>query len=146
MNSDFKELLQCLNDRKVHYLIIGGYAVSYYSEPRYTKDLDLFVEPSATNSRRLRRALDEFGAPVDNLERDDFAIPGLLYVFGLPPSRVDILNRVKGVRFAGAWQRRKVVEIDGVKMPFVSLKDLKRMKASMKRPQDLIDLKKLQRL
>ena len=85
MNSDFKDLLSCLNEKKVKYLVVGGYAVTYYAEPRYTKDLDLWVEASPQNSRRLVRALSDFGAPTDSLAPLDFATPGVLFIFGIPP-------------------------------------------------------------
>ena len=107
MNSDFVEILQFLNVRKVKYLVIGGYAVTYYSEPRYTKDLDILVEDSKANSIKLFKVLKEFGAPVDNLNELDFAEKGTIYVFGIPPNRIDILSGIKGVNFETLCGRRQ---------------------------------------
>jgi hypothetical protein len=67
MNSDFKELLRILNGAKVRYLVVGGYAVMKYTEPRYTKDLDLWIEATPKNARAVFKAFKEFGAPLANL-------------------------------------------------------------------------------
>lgn len=143
MNSDFRDLLQCLNAARVKYLLVGGYAVMHYSEPRYTKDLDIFVEPSVKNSRALYRALDAFGAPLSNIDRDTFQEPGILYICGLPPSRFDILTRIKGVDFQEAWLTRERASFAGVKTQFLSRQLLIESKKQAGRLQDKIDIKKL---
>lgn len=56
-NSNFKDLLQCLNDAHVRYLLVGAHAVAYHTEPRYTKDIDLWVEPTEENAARVWQAL-----------------------------------------------------------------------------------------
>jgi hypothetical protein len=106
MNSDFKDLLKLFNDYKVRYLVVGGHAVMKYTEPRYTKDPDIWIEASAKNARAVFRALREFGAPLANLTEGDFADEGTFYQIGRPPARIDILMSVAGLRFAGAWRRR----------------------------------------
>lgn len=143
MNSDFKDLLRLLNVHQVKYLIIGGYAVSYYTEPRYTKDLDLWVEASKINSKRLILSLKKFGAPTDNLVEDDFSKKDTLYIFGIPPNRIDILTGVKGVSFAKAWGEKEMVKLGNIKVPFISKEHLKKLKKKAGRPQDLLDLEKL---
>lgn len=145
MYQDYLELLQFLNDNKVKYLVIGGYAVIRYTEPRYTKDLDLWVEASVVNAKKLLKALSQFGAPIDNLTVEELAKPGLIYVFGLPPVRVDIINRVKGSRFQTAWPKREKVELDGEKVNFVDRLTLVKLKKAAGRPQDQADLIKLER-
>ena len=143
MNSDFRELLRLLSENKVRYLVIGGYAVSYYAEPRYTKDLDIWVEASSINAKRLIKALSEFGAPVDNLETSDFEKEGLVYVFGVPPNRVDLLNGVKGTPFTSAWKSRNIVNLGDLKVPFISREDLIKVKKKANRAQDREDIRKL---
>ena len=143
MHSDFLELLQLFAKHKVKYLIIGGYAVGIHAEPRATKDLDLWVEASLPNGRKLLKALVEFGAPTDNLTASDIGEPGLLYVFGIAPLRVDILNRVGNEVFAVAYKDRKVVRAGKIEISVVSKTILKRMKRAAGRPQDKADLKKL---
>lgn len=144
MNSDLKELLGCLNQHKVKYMIVGGYAVMKYSEPRYTKDVDLLVEASKANSKRLVQALLEFGAPVDNLSPHEFAQEGTMYFMGLAPNRVDILTRIKGVKFLQAYKTAESGTLFGVKVKFISKANLVKAKRASGRPQDLLDLEKLQ--
>ncbi len=90
MNSDFEELLSLFNANDVKYLVVGGYAVMLYTEPRYTKDLDIWIEPSEDNAARVFRALSKFGAPLSGLTPSDFAHEGCFYQVGIPPVRVDI--------------------------------------------------------
>lgn len=143
MYPDYLELLRLLNDCRVRYLVIGGYAVIQYTEPRYTKDLDIWIEASTTNAKRVLKALTAFGAPIDNLTVDELAKPGLIYVFGVPPLRVDMLNRARGASFASAWKTRKKVDVGGVKANFVSKPVLIKLKRQAGRHQDLADLQRL---
>ena len=103
MNDDFLDLLSALLDAKARFLIVGAYAVGVHARPRATKDLDVWVEASPENSRRVIRALKAFGAPVDNLNDDDFARPGTGFMMGAPPNRIDILTEISGVTFEEAW-------------------------------------------
>jgi len=146
MLKDFLDLLRCLNEYKVKYLIIGGYAVSFYGEPRYTKDIDIFVLASSTNSKNLLKSLREFGAPCDNIKSSDFERPGTLFVFGIPPGRVDILNRVKGVVFENIYKSRTKAKLSGVRINYISLNDLIKTKKAAGRPQDLVDIQKLRQV
>ena len=57
VNSDFSDLLQLFNDNKVKYLVIGGYAFIHYAEPRYTKDLDLWISTDTRNASAVFRSL-----------------------------------------------------------------------------------------
>jgi predicted nucleotidyltransferase len=145
MNSDLIELLQLLNDHKVKYLLIGGQAVIVHSEPRYTKDVDLWVAPSATNAKKILAALEEFGAPTSSVTEEDFATPGTVFIFGVEPNRVDILTRVKGAKFDASYKNRDSVQFQGVKVSLISLSDLIKVKPATGRPQDLLDLEKFLR-
>jgi hypothetical protein len=95
-----------------------------YSEPRYTKDLDLWVKPEAENSQRVFRSLAEFGAPLGGVSADDFAKEDLIYQLGVPPIRVDIITSLSGVEFSSAWERRTESEFGGVQARFIGLDDL----------------------
>ena len=139
VSSDFKDLLKLFGDCRVEYLIIGGYAVIRYTEPRYTKDLDLWVRADPQNAAAVYRALAEFGAPLDGLTADDFAHEGYFYQMGVAPVRVDILMSITGLNFADAWDRRVEVDFDGVPTLFISRRDLIIAKRASARPQDLID-------
>ena len=97
MNSDFKDLLNIFNAYHVRYLIIGGYAVMKYTEPRYTKDLDIWVNPSIENAGKVYIALKNFGAPLNNISLDDFTDPDLIYQIGIAPNRSDMLMGIAGM-------------------------------------------------
>ncbi len=139
VHSDFKDILRVFNDCQVEYLIVGGYAVALHAEPRYTKDLDLWVRANDENARAVFQALRTFGAPLTGLTEDDFAHEGYFYQLGVPPIRVDILMSIKGVPFQDAWTRRVETEFDGVKAFFISKADLIVAKLAAGRPQDIID-------
>jgi predicted nucleotidyltransferase len=139
VNSDFSELLSIFNARSVKYLVIGGYAVVQYTEPRYTKDLDLWISTDLQNATAIYAALREFGAPLAGMTEQDFAEEGYFYQMGMPPVRVDILMGIPGVEFDLAWERRTEVDFDGLRVPFISKQDLITAKLASGRPQDLID-------
>ena len=123
---DYRELLQLLNEFNVDYLIVGGFAVMKYSEPRYTKDLDLWVRNSAPNSRRLVAALKKFGAPLqhDGITADTFTEKQIVYQIGIAPVRIYILTEITGVEFAHAWKNRVPSSFFKVPVHFISQADL----------------------
>lgn len=139
VNSDFSDLLKLFNDKNVRYLIIGGYAVVQHAEPRYTKDLDLWVSTDSANAQAVYEALREFGAPLTGLTEQDFAEEGYFYQMGKPPVRVDILMGIPGLTFEEAWPSRVEADFDGLKVLFISPENLVTAKLASGRPQDLID-------
>jgi hypothetical protein len=143
MNSDFKDLLRVFNEHRVRYLVVGGYAVIKYTEPRYTRDLDIWIDAAPKNARAVFAALREFGAPLVNITWADFAKEGAIYQMGRPPARVDVLTSIEGVRFADAWPNRVSSDLDGMPAPFISRDDLLTNKRAVGRPQDLLDVNNL---
>ncbi len=141
--SDYKELLNALNRHRVKYLIVGAYAVICYTEPRYTKDLDIWIAPGKENAARIYKALREFGAPLKGISVEDFTKENLVYQIGIAPVRVDILMGLTGIKFDFAWRRRKPVVFEGVKCKVIGIKDLMKLKKKSKRPMDLVDLENL---
>ena len=139
VNSDFTELLKLFNDNNVRYLVIGGYALIQYAEPRYTKDLDLWISTDANNAAAIYNALKTFGAPLTDLTEDDFSEEGYFYQLGVPPVRVDILMGIPGGDFAQSWRNRNEIDFGGLVVPFISKDDLIKSKKASGRPQDLID-------
>lgn len=139
VNSDFSELLKIFNDNNIQYLVIGGYALIQYAEPRYTKDLDLWVSTTAENATAVFNSLKQFGAPLDDLTSKDFAEDGFFYQMGVPPVRVDILMGIPGLAFSEAWERRETVWFDELPVFFICKSDLITAKRASGRPQDLID-------
>lgn len=139
VNSDFTDLLKLFKDNGVKYLVIGGYAVVQHAEPRFTKDLDLWIGADVANAAAVYNALREFGAPLTGLTEDDFTNEGYFYQVGVPPVRVDILMGIPGLQFEDAWDRRTEVDFDGLPVSFISRQDLITSKRASGRPQDLID-------
>jgi hypothetical protein len=140
---DFRELLKLFEKHKIRYLIVGGYAVMKYSEPRFTNDLDLFIATDQDNANAVYAALKEFGAPLENLAPNDFARKGYFYQMGRPPLRVDIMMSIPGIEFDEAWENREAVELGDLNILFISRSDLIRAKEASDRPQDRIDMDKL---
>ena len=139
INSDFTDLLRLFNARNVRYLVIGGYAVVQYAEPRFTKDLDLWISTDASNAAAVYAALREFGAPLSGMTEADFAEEGYFYQMGVPPVRVDVLMGIPGLQFEEAWQRRVVIDFGELSISFISRQDLITAKLASGRPQDLLD-------
>jgi hypothetical protein len=135
----FKELLRSFNEHQVKYLVVGAYAVMKYTEPRYTKDLDIWVEPTAGNAQRVFAALAEFGAPMSEVTPEDFTRADLIFQLGLAPHRIDVLMAVKGLEFEKAWGRRVEASFEEVTFNLVSKEDLLVSKEALGRPQDMID-------
>lgn len=140
---DFKELLSLFKKNSVQYLIVGGYAVMRYTEPRFTKDLDILIAVNDANATAVYNALKAFGAPLEDLTPQDFAAEGYFYQMGVPPLRVDVLMSIPGVVFAEAWERRETVRIADTEMHFISKDDLINAKLASGRPQDLLDAEHL---
>ena len=144
-NSDFSDLLRLFNAGRIRYLVIGGFAVIQYAEPRFTADLDLWVGTELRNAGAVYEALREFGAPLSGLTAGDFAEEGYFYQMGVPPVRVDVLMGIPGIGFEEAWARRVEIDFDGLPVPFISREDLITAKRASGRPQDIIDVQSLLR-
>lgn len=146
INKDFKEFIELLNEHKVKYLIIGGYAVNFHGYPRYTRDIDFWVWITKDNIQKLIQAIREFGFGSLGLEIEDFMNPENIIQLGYEPYRIDILVDVDGVDFEECFERKKVVELDGVEAKFLSLQDLITAKKKAGRLQDLADAEQLEKI
>jgi hypothetical protein len=143
MNQDFKEFIQSLNDNQVRYLVIGGYAVAFHGYPRYTKDLDIWIEPSPENAANLVKALDQFGFGSLNLQVSDFLTPDRVIQLGYPPNRIDLITTPSGVTFEDCFAAKIEVIIEDLVLNFINLENLKQNKQASGRLQDLADLENL---
>jgi hypothetical protein len=117
----------------------------YFTEPRYTKDLDVWVRPSPANAVLVHRALVEFGAPMSNLTVEDLSAPGTIFQIGVAPNRIDVLTSIEGVGFDEAWSRRVQSSYGAIPISLLSLEDLLTNKRAVDRPQDRLDVEKLER-
>jgi hypothetical protein len=140
---DFKELFQLLEEHHVEYMIVGGYAVAFHGYPRFTKDIDIFFEPSPENIAQLRAALIEFGFTEENLPVQAFAAPGNVLTFGVVPSRVDLLNSIDGVRYSDAKPNIVRGSYGCVEVSFIGRNDLIQNKRATRRTQDKADAEEL---
>ena len=147
VNRDFRDLLAAFGAREVRFLVVGAYAVTFHSRPRFTKDLDVWVEPSETNAPRVVQALADFGAPLNThgVSVADFLKPGVVYQMGLPPNRIEILTAVDGLEFAACWPRRVTSSYGDVAVHYLAKSDLITNKRQVARPQDLEDVRALER-
>ncbi len=146
LNEDYKDMLQCLLDEKVKFLLVGAYAVAVYGYPRATKGIDFFVRAESGNASNLMRALARFGAPLIDVSAADFSAEGIVFQIGNSPRRIDILTRISGVSFEQAYANRKIVSVEGIDVPVISIEDLIANKRATGRMQDLADIEKLQSL
>lgn len=142
--SDFREFAACANAHEVRYLIVGGYAVAFHGHPRYTKDLDVWIERTPENARQLLRALRDFGFDSVELQEEDFLEPEHIIQLGYPPLRIDLLTSLVGVEFEKCYEDREVLEVKGVELPFIGLEGLRANKRASGRHQDLADLENLE--
>jgi predicted nucleotidyltransferase len=143
LNKDFREFIESLNSNKVKYLVLGGYAIAFHGHPRYTKDLDVWLELSEENAANVMKALVDFGFGDLDISKDDFLHEGMVIQLGYPPNRIDLINSPDGVNFAECYASRIEIDIDGLKVSIIDLENLKKNKKASGRLQDLADLEKL---
>ena len=138
---DFKEFLKSLDAHNARFMLIGGYAVSAFGYVRNTVDMDVWIASDPDNLRRVLEAIRDFafpGAP-DGLLRESDAMVRM----GLPPLRIEVLKKISGVEFEDCWPRRVIIDDDDLRIPVISLEDLKRNKLASGRKKDLLDLDEL---
>jgi predicted nucleotidyltransferase len=142
---DFRDILSALNAHGAKYLIVGGYAVSVYSEPRATKDIDLWIKTDSENSAAVYRALIAFGAPLADVSAEDFNTKAQTgFQIGVAPFRIDILHEIDGISFDEAWENRIEAIVDNdLTVQLISLNDLLKNKLHSGRPRDLLDVKSI---
>lgn len=143
VEKDFKEFIGSLNSNNIRYLIVGSFALSYYAEPRYTKDIDILIDPTPDNADRLISAIRGFGFTDIELGSRDFMEPEQVIQLGVAPVRIDLLTSLKGIPFAGAWDRRTIGRYGDIPAFFISKQDLIDHKKLVGRKQDLADIEKL---
>ncbi|HPO16781.1 MAG TPA: nucleotidyltransferase [Candidatus Hydrogenedentes bacterium] len=142
---DFEELFRLLEEYRVEYMIVGGYAVAFHGYPRFTKDIDIFFNSTPENITRLRAVLIAFGFNQEELPDAVFSTEGNIVTFGVPPSRVDLLNTIDGIRFVEAKANTVRGVYGKVKVTFIGREDLLRNKFATQRAQDKVDAEELMR-
>ena len=140
---DYEDLLRLFNRHKVRYCIVGAYAVAFYARPRYTKDMDLLVEPSPANAERILKALQEFGFRSLKLSGKDLTAERRIVQLGYEPLRIDLVTSIEGVDFQQVWKHKKQGRYGSQKAFFIGLNELIRNKKESNRRQDQADIELL---
>lgn len=143
--SDYEDLFKILNEKKVKYLVVGAYAVIYYTQPRFTKDIDLWIIPELNDAPKIYEALKEFGAPLKGLGPESFKDKSIILQIGVAPVRIDILLDMPGISFQKAWRNKKKARYGQTPIYILGKKDLMAVKHESGRPQDMIDLDNLRK-
>jgi len=139
LNEDYKEILQILLSNKTRFLIVGAYAMGAYGYPRATGDFDIWVEASAENSKKIYKSLSEFGAPLSDVTEKTFTGKGIIFQIGVAPRRIDIITHIDGVAFEEAYKTKEFIEIENLRVPFLSKENLIKNKESTGREKDRLD-------
>ena len=143
LDKDFNEFVELFLEHNVRFLIVGGYALAAHGLPRATGDLDAWVWRNPENAQNIMRALNAFGFQNLSLTESDFSKEDSIIQLGYPPFRIDILTSIDGVAFDQAWEKKIVVELNGMNVPFIGRDDLITNKKAAGRPQDIADVSRL---
>lgn len=137
--SDYEDLFKILNACRIKYLVVGAYAVMYYAEPRFTRDIDIWVIPQMNDVDKICEALKKFGAPLRGIKPQDFNDKRMILQIGVAPVRVDILLDIPGVSFQSAWKNKRKIRYGRTPVYILGKNDLIAAKKKAGRPQDKID-------
>jgi hypothetical protein len=140
MNQDFVDLLRAFVALDVRFLVVGAYALALHGRPRATGDLDVWVDATPENARRVVQALASFGAPVDQVSEADFSSPGIVLQLGVAPGRIDILTALTGLSFEEAWPGRVHEAVGDVAVNFIGRESFIKNKRAIGRARDLGDI------
>ena len=143
LHPDFKDFLRLLTSYNVRYLLVGGYAVGYHGYPRATGDMDIWIEMSESNSKKVASAFRDFGMPDEAISEDLFLEKNKAIRIGVPPVRLEVITSASGVDFNECYSNREFVEIDGIPINLISLQDLKKNKRAAGRHKDMEDMEHL---
>lgn len=143
---DFEDFVKLLNQHHVAYMIVGGYALAFHGKPRHTGDLDIWIQNSEINAEKLVNVIYEFGLGSLGLTKADFLQEGYVTQIGYPPLRIDILNSIDGVNFVDAFQNKLLINIDGLDINYIGLRDFIDNKIASGRSQDIVDLKEIKKI
>ena len=145
LNEDYKEMLQLLLEEQVDFILVGAYALAAHGYPRATGDMDIWVKADEINSLSIYKALERFGAPVDQITVNEFATEGIVFKIGVTPRRIDIITHLDGISFDEADEDKIVVKVEGLKLPILSFDKLIKNKLSTGRERDELDVKLLKK-
>ncbi|HEX6184611.1 MAG TPA: nucleotidyltransferase [Pyrinomonadaceae bacterium] len=140
LNQDFREMLSCLKDEGVDFIVVGAYALAAHGLIRATGDIDVWLRNSPDNAQKVLRALARFGAPTSDLSEEDFTTPDTILQLGVEPRRIDLMTGIDGVDFDEAAHSKVRVDVDGVAVFVLSKEDLLKNKLAAARDKDRSDI------
>lgn len=143
LSPDFKDFLRLLNEHKVAYLLVGGYAVALHGYVRYTSDMDIWILTSAENATKVVEVLKDFGLPQADQLKDVLLLEKRVIGMGMPPYKIEVVTTIDGVSFEECYHNRLTETFDGIPVPYLSLEDLRKNKKASGRYKDLNDLQHL---
>jgi len=143
LSPDFLDFIAGLNEQKVDFVLVGGYALGVHGVVRATGDIDFLYRRTKKNVRQLSIAMLDFGAPEEVVDEEALMTPDIVTQFGQPPYRIDLLNAIDGVTFDQVWKGAKVTSIDGYRVRVIGLTELKENKAATGREKDKDDIRRL---
>jgi len=146
LKKDFSDMIKIFLEEQVRFLLVGGISINLYGYIRATKDMDLWIEANKENALKVFKALAKFGAPMQDISVQDFEKEGMIFQIGIDPIRIDIITTITGVKFEEAIQNAKIMEIDGINIPTISIQDLIKNKKASGRHKDLADVEVLEKI
>ncbi len=144
LSEDFEDFIKMLNKHQVDYLIVGGYAMAFHGKPRYTGDLDIWIDISEINADKLLAVMNDFGFASLEFKKDDFLKENLINQIGYPPLRIDIITSIDGVLFKDAFSKKLTIDLDGYQANYIGLDELIQNKKTSARKIDLSDVEDLE--
>ena len=145
LHQDFREFIELLNENEVEYLIVGAFAMAFHGYPRYTGDIDFWVNNSEQNAAKVFKVIKAFGFPVDKLSEKDFTSTDIIFQMGFPPVRIDVITSVEALDFKNSFPKRMEKIIDCLKVNYISKQDLMKNKKAVGRKKDLADYETLRK-
>ena len=146
LNKDFREFIGLLNSHNVRYLVVGGYAVTFHGYPRFTNDLDIWIERASNNAEAMINVLEDFGFGTLEIKKDDFLLEDRVIQLGYPPNRIDLLTGASGLIFDQCYPKKVSAVIEGLPVDFIDIENLKINKKTTRRYRDLNDLENLEKI
>jgi len=143
LDKDFEDFVFLLNTYKVDYMVVGGYALAFHGKPRHTGDLDIWIDVSEDNARKMILVLSDFGMASLGMNERDFLIKGSITQIGYPPLRIDILNEIDGISFNEAYPNKLLIDVEGLPVNYIGLDDLIKNKQVSGRKKDISDIQQL---
>ena len=143
LEKDFSDFVELLNRHSVEYMVVGGYALAFHGEPRFTGDMDIWIDVSPRNAEKMVKVMHDFGAASLGFTKEDFMNEGIIKQIGQPPLRIDILSAIDGVNYKDAKKDKNFFNSGELEIPFIGVQDFIKNKEASGRRKDLQDIKRL---